>query len=132
MFPAKNFSPQQVAAITCFPIGFVGGAAVFFYSGGIWPTLIFFTAFSLVAYIFIYFMIQRFVYRKIKIIYKLIYQTKASKREEFYYKNILPQKSIEEVSADVEAWAVQRKEEIEVLRKNEDFRKEFLLNLSHE
>ena len=77
-------------------------------------------------------MIQRFVYRKIKIIYKLIYQTKASKREEFYYKNILPQKSIEEVSEDVEQWAVQRKEEIEILRKNEDFRKEFLLNLSHE
>ncbi|MEP6951845.1 MAG: ATP-binding protein, partial [Ginsengibacter sp.] len=69
---------------------------------------------------------------KIKIIYKLIYQTKASKREEFYYKNILPQKSIEEVSEDVEQWAVQRKEEIEILRKNEDFRKEFLLNLSHE
>jgi len=77
-------------------------------------------------------MIQRFVYRKIKIIYKLIYQTKASKREEFYYKNILPQKSIEEVNEDVEEWAVQRKEEIEILRKNEDFRKEFLLNLSHE
>ena len=77
-------------------------------------------------------MIERFVYRKIKIIYKLIYQTKASKREEFYYKNILPQKSIEEVSEDVENWAVQHKEEIEILKKNEVFRKEFLLNLSHE
>ncbi len=77
-------------------------------------------------------MIERFVYRKIKIIYKLIYQTKASKREEFYYKNILPQKSIEEVSEDVEKWAVQHREEIEVLRQNETFRKEFLLNLSHE
>jgi len=77
-------------------------------------------------------MVQQFVYRKIKLIYKLIYQTKASKREEFYYKNILPQKSIDEVREDVEKWAEQRKAEIEVLTKNEVYRKEFLQNLSHE
>ncbi len=77
-------------------------------------------------------MMQRFIYRKIKLIYKLIYQTKASKREEFYYKNILPQKSIDEVKDDVENWAKQQTAEIEVLQKNEAYRKEFLLNLSHE
>lgn len=76
--------------------------------------------------------LQNFIFRKIKLIYKLIYQTKATKREEFYYKNILPQKSIDEVREDVEAWAKQRKNEIEVLRQNEAFRKEFLQNLSHE
>ena len=75
---------------------------------------------------------QRFIYRKIKIIYKLIYQTKASKREEFYYKTILPQKSIPEVKDDVEKWAENYSAEIEVLKKNEAYRKEFLLNLSHE
>ena len=65
-------------------------------------------------------------------IYKLIYQTKATRREEFYYKNILPQKGIDEVREDVEAWAEQRKKEIETLKQNEAFRKEFLQNLSHE
>lgn len=80
----------------------------------------------------ILFMVQRFVYRKIKLIYKLISQTKASKREEFYYKNILPQKSIDEVREDVEKWAEQKKQEVEMLQKNEAFRKEFLQNLSHE
>ncbi|HSN59455.1 MAG TPA: ATP-binding protein, partial [Ferruginibacter sp.] len=76
--------------------------------------------------------LQTFIYRKIKLIYKLIYQTKATKREEFYYKNILPQKSIDEVREDVESWAMQRKAEIEILIRNEAFRKEFLQNLSHE
>ncbi|MEP7229485.1 MAG: ATP-binding protein [Ginsengibacter sp.] len=132
MFPRKNFSPQQVSVITSIPIGFMAGIAVYIYGVGILPAVALFIALSIVAYIIIYLMVERFVYRKIKIIYKLIYQTKASKREEFYYKNILPQKSIEEVSEDVENWAVQHKEEIEVLRKNEIFRKEFLLNLSHE
>ncbi len=89
--------------------------------------LIFLGSFGLIL-----FTLQTFIYRKIKLIYKLIYQTKASKREEFYYKNILPQKGIDEVREDVETWAEQRKREIEVLQQNEVFRKEFLQNLSHE
>ena len=49
-----------------------------------------------------------------------------------YYKYILPKKGIDEVSEDVEKWAEQRKAEIEVLRQNEVYRKEFLQNLAHE
>lgn len=75
---------------------------------------------------------ERFIFRKIKLIYKFIYQTKATKREETYYKYILPRKSIDEVRIDVENWAEQRQEEIELLKKNEAYRKEFLQNLSHE
>ncbi|MEO7960131.1 MAG: ATP-binding protein [Ginsengibacter sp.] len=128
----KNFSLQEIAILIALPIGLLAGIAVYLYGVGMLPALSLFVSLTLVSYIIIYLMVERFVYRKIKIIYKLIYQTKASKREEFYYKNILPQKSIEEVSEDVEDWAVHRRDEIEVLRKNEIFRKEFLLNLSHE
>ncbi len=110
----------------------MGGLAVYIYSELWLPSLIFLISITIFAYILIYYTVQRFIYRKIKLIYKLIYQTKASKKEEFYFKNILPQKSIEEVDEDVEQWAVQHKGEIEILRKNEAFRKEFLLNLSHE
>ena len=81
------------------------------------------------SYALILYTLQRFIYRKIKLIYKFIYQTKASKREEFYYKNLLPQKSMDEVSEDVEKWAEQKKKVIEILKA---YRKEFLQNLSHE
>lgn len=84
------------------------------------------------SYFLILSIIQNFIYRKIKLIYKFIHQTKASKKEEMYYKYILPKKSIDEVREDVEAWAEQRSKEIESLKKNESFRKEFLQNLSHE
>lgn len=79
-----------------------------------------------------YYSLQQFIYRKLKIIYKLIYQTKATRKEEFFYKNILPQKTIVEVTQDVERWAESKKGEIEVLRENENYRKEFLTNLAHE
>ncbi|MEO8823280.1 MAG: ATP-binding protein [Ginsengibacter sp.] len=128
----KNFSPQQASMFTAIPISLLGSMGFYVYSGDFWPSIIFLFSLILFASFIIYFTIQRFIYRKIKLIYKLISQTKASKKEEFYFKNILPQKSIEEVSEDVEQWAAQHKEEIEFLRKNEVFRKEFLLNLSHE
>lgn len=132
MLAKKNFSPQQVALLTSIPIGIAASLAIFIYNELWLPAVMLFITISLLSYFIIYTTVKRFIYRKIKLIYKLIYQTKASKREEFYYKTILPQKTIEEVSEDVAQWAVQRKEEIEMLRKNEVFRKEFLLNLSHE
>jgi len=132
MFAKKNFSPQQVGIVTSLPISGLAAIAFYLFSAKWQPSLIIFIGLFIISYLIISITVKRFVYRKIKLIYKLIYQTKASKKEEFYYKNILPQKSIDEVNEDVEEWAVQHKEEIEVLRKNEIFRKEFLLNLSHE
>ena len=84
------------------------------------------------SYYLISFVLEWFIYRKIKLIYKFIYQTKANKREETYYKYILPQKGIDEVREDVEKWAEQRSAEIELLKSNEAYRKEFLQNLAHE
>lgn len=91
-----------------------------------------FVVFVAGSYALILAVLQQFIYRKIKLIYKFIYKTKASKKEETYYKYILPQKGIDEVRADVEQWARQQQGEIETLRTNEKYRKEFLQNLSHE
>jgi len=85
-----------------------------------------------VGYALILFTLETFIYRKIKLIYKLIYQTKATKKEEVYFKYILPKKSIDEVREDVEKWGEKRNEEIELLKRNEAYRKEFLQNLAHE
>jgi len=132
MFPTKNLSPQQLSATTALIIAVPVSIGIYFFEPIWWYPVISFMLIFSGSYGLILFMVQQFVYRKIKLIYKLIYQTKASKREEFYYKNILPQKSIDEVREDVEKWAEQRKAEIEVLTKNEVYRKEFLQNLSHE
>jgi two-component system, OmpR family, phosphate regulon sensor histidine kinase PhoR len=97
-----------------------------------WVLLVSIVICFLGTYLLFQFVLEWFIYRKIKLIYKFIYQTKANKREETYYKYILPQKSIDEVREDVEKWAEQRSAEIELLKTNEAYRKEFLQNLSHE
>lgn len=132
MFNFKNLSPNQVAAITALAISIIAGFADFIFIHNWLISSISFVVLFVISYLLIRYFLERFIYRKIKLIYKFIYQTKASKREEFYYKNILPQKGIDEVREDVEKWAEQKKAEIELLKKNEQFRREFLQNLSHE
>lgn len=108
------------------------GLTVFFLSTS-WKTagIVFLVGSILSSYI-IFRVLDRFLYRKIKLIYKFISQTKATQREEFYASEILPQKTIEQVQQDVEQWAHDRRGELERLQSNETFRKEFLMNLAHE
>lgn len=132
MLKTKNLSPRLLSAFTALALSLPIGAGVLFLMKNWLEAAIFFVVVLIGSYFLIFTIIQNFIYRKIKLIYKFIYQTKASKKEEMYYKYILPQKSIDEVREDVEAWAAQRSKEIELLTHNEVFRKEFLQNLSHE
>ncbi len=132
MYTKKSQSPQQLSFITALSLSVPIAIGIYILLPVWWIALISLIVVLIGSYGLILFTLQRFIYRKIKLIYKLIYQTKASKREEFYYKTILPQKGIDEVREDVENWAKQRKAEVEILQRNEVFRKEFLQNLSHE
>lgn len=132
MLSTRHLSPQQLSLLTAAILSIPISLAILVFEPVWWIAPLSFIIIFAGSYGLILFTLQTFIYRKIKLIYKLIYQTKASKREEFYYKNILPQKGIDEVREDVEAWAEQKKIEIERLQQNETFRKEFLQNLSHE
>jgi len=132
MFKDKNLSPKQLAALTALLLSSLIAISVFVWFPDWRYLLTYFIACFISIYIILDRILDYFVYRKIKLIYKLISQTKASKREEAYQKYILPKKGIDEVREDVEQWAEQKFEEIKQLQSNEEFRKEFLQNLSHE
>src|SRR5687767_14294359 len=128
----KNLSPRQLSAFTALALAIPISLGIYVLEQKWVVGLISLIIIFIGSYFLILTIIQNFIYRKIKLIYKFIHQTKASRREETYYKYILPQKSIDDVREDVEAWAEQRSREIELLKRNESFRKEFLQNLSHE
>src|SRR5215213_7521934 len=132
MIDKNNLSPRQLSLLGALILSIPISLCIFILQkdwrdGAITFALIFTGSYFLLLSI-----IQNFIYRKIKLIYKFIHQTKTTKKEEMYYKYILPRKGIDDVREDVEAWAEQRSREIELLKKNETFRKEFLQNLSHE
>ena len=132
MFTIKNLSPKQLAALTALLLSSIIGISVFVLIADWKILLAYFIGCFVVIYFIVFQILEYFIYRKIKLIYKLIASTKATKREEAYQKYILPQKGIDDVREDVEAWATQQTEQIQILQSNEAFRKEFLQNLSHE
>lgn len=132
MFTTKNLSPTQLSVFTALILSVPAGIAFFIVSYHFAVAIIALVITFGLSFFLIRFVLRWFIYRKIKLIYKFIYQTKATRREEMYYQYILPDKSIDEVQQDVVQWAQQRKDEIETLKTNEVYRREFLQNLSHE
>jgi two-component system phosphate regulon sensor histidine kinase PhoR len=132
MLQNRNLKPGEIAAINAFAISFLVGVAALWATEKWSITLISFFVLFWISFGLILYFTNRFIYSRIKLIYKLISQTKATKREEFFNKSVLPEKSLEEVSQEVSQWAEQKKAEVARLQQNEQFRKEFLQNLSHE
>jgi two-component system, OmpR family, phosphate regulon sensor histidine kinase PhoR len=132
MFKFQNLSPKKLSLFTAILLSIPVGVGFLWIGRNLIDGMIAFGVNMALSYFLISYVLDTFIYRKIKLIYKFIFNTKANKKEEMYYKYILPKKSIDEVRGDVEKWAFQKKEEIAVLKNNENYRKEFLQNLSHE
>ncbi len=128
----KNYSPRTIAFITAvftFLLVLLVNYVVF---KAIYNSLIVAAIVFAIVYFIVLYYVQEMLDKKIKTIYKFINQTKAGKREAFYNENLLPRATLEDVSNDVQIWASNNTAAFELLEKNEQYRKEFLQNLSHE
>ena len=79
-----------------------------------------------------YYLIERYIYRKITLIYKLIHNLKLGKDLKEALGEQLSDDPINDVQEEVKSWAREKKTEIEALKNQEQFRREFLSNISHE
>jgi len=90
------------------------------------PIVLFFIIYFTVKYV-----IETFIYEKIRIIYKTIHNIKGTKQyikeEHSNDKNLL-----ENVNQEVLDWVKDRRQEIEELKKLEIYRREYIGNVSHE
>ncbi len=133
----KDASPKKLAFLSAFPLTLLYFGILLFvdmvlpvnlpwfvYAGG--GLLIFAVAF----YLF-YYILNHFIYDKIRLIYKTIHdlKTPSSKRKKRFYRQ---DNIIDQANNEVMSWAIDREQEIENLKKLEAYRREFLGNVSHE
>jgi two-component system phosphate regulon sensor histidine kinase PhoR len=86
-----------------------------------------------ISFIVFYYLIEKYVYSKIKLIYKLIHNLKLGRDlRDALGEQMNSADPIADVELEVKAWAREKKTEIDELRKQEKFRREFLSNISHE
>jgi two-component system phosphate regulon sensor histidine kinase PhoR len=85
-----------------------------------------------VQYYVLNYSLERFIYNRIKLVYKAIHKQKLKKDDKKEQIVSIHGDIIGKVNEEVENWANDRKEEIDELRKMEVYRREFLGNVSHE
>jgi len=86
---------------------------------------IFFVSYSIFRYT-----VERFIYSKIRLVYKSIHSVKLGKKGKSLLKadkNIL-----DNVQREVDGWEIEKQQEIERLKQLEQYRRDFIGNVSHE
>ncbi len=87
-------------------------------------------AIFIIAYSIFLYTLERFIYSKVRLIYKSIHSVKTGKRDP-----PLPQavnNIIDHVQEEVENWESDKQREIEQLKRLEQYRRDFIGNVSHE
>lgn len=82
-------------------------------------------------FIFIY-LLKEFIYNKIKLIYKNIYRFKTNDSSKLKALSNSSKDPLESVSKEVLDWMKENRKEVNELKEQENFRRDFLGNVSHE
>ncbi len=133
----KNPTPQQIAISSAFLVSVLVSVISFIFSindlfGAPWLNLIVYGCISFISAFFIFrYYLKKYIYRKIKVIYKSIHKQKLAttqKKEEIDMNADI----MTEVEKEVEEWAESQEKEINKLRDWQGYRRKFLGDISHE
>jgi len=133
----KNVTVRQLTIILTLALGVINLASLFTLyaistkaqvSIAYW--LIIVVVSTLLIYAMVRYSVEYFVFRRIRLIYKMI--DAGKRRKSYRVGGLFDDKSIAAVNDEVIEWAQKRETEIEYLTQIEDYRRLFLGNISHE
>lgn len=130
-------SPRNIALYNSLIISLIFALAyfslIFWYSQVlITPGIILTVLVFALSYLSINYSINRFIYSKIKLIYRSIGMMRSQKEENKIKRKTKSDDVLDIVNQVVLEWGKEQKEEIEALRQGASYRREFIGNLSHE
>jgi two-component system phosphate regulon sensor histidine kinase PhoR len=85
---------------------------------------------AVICFVVFFILIKSYLHNQLKLIFRIIRKGKIAAREK--YKPNFKKNIISEATQETERWAIERQSEIEKLKEQEAFRREFLGNLAHE
>jgi two-component system phosphate regulon sensor histidine kinase PhoR len=104
----------------------------FHFQGSLYYLFVSFGVSFITSFIVFYYLLEKYIYSKVKLIYKLIHNLKLGKDLKDALGEYVSGDPINDVEHEVKEWAREKKKEIDILKKQEQFRREFLSNVSHE
>ncbi len=129
----KNPTPRILSFFTALFISLIVGIVSFLFKSSLLELVLSTLVIFVTAYILILYSLDFFIYRKIKLIYKTIHSQKVQKFDQLKFPELsMVEDPVSAVTQEVLDWAADQKTEIDQLKRNEIYRKEFLGNVSHE
>ncbi|MBU0695478.1 MAG: sensor histidine kinase [Bacteroidetes bacterium] len=123
---------RTLVFLNAFAVGISIGCVNLYFQHNWYWFLISLSVATVVSYFVFYYLIEKYVYSKIKIIYKMIHSLKLGRDLKDALGEYVSPDPINDVEQEVKEWARDKKSEIDDLKKQEKFRREFLSNISHE
>lgn len=138
--PLRYIAPRQVALFTALFIAVLVGLVLALLNllsdrpAPFWWVPVMAAVVFIFSYIAVGKGIERFINNRIKLIYRTVHElrSKASASGTVQEPTGAEGDLLLKVNADVEAWAMEKRQEITGLREREKFRREFIGNLAHE
>ena len=129
----KNLTPRKIGLLVASVTGLTAAVCGALFFREPWEVLVITVLIFGVTFAAVNFLIENFIYRKIKLIYKTIHSFKAGKEgASMIREKLSDDESLEEVNREVMEWQKEKAEEIEELKQVATYRKEFVANVSHE
>lgn len=130
----KKYYPQSISLKIAFYVLLIFAAlslVYYFFISGLSLDWLFLLIAAILLFfavlLFVRHSVENFIYKKIRLLYKTIHNLKSPKQKINIEDNWL-----ETAEAEVVKWAEDKKNELENLRKSENYRRDFLGNVSHE
>ena len=127
----KNPTPAAISFLAALLISLILLPVAWLLGIRDWRLLPFLAISFAITYVFLLAALKHFLYRKIKLIYKIIYTLKSSKFNQAVGDR-LGDDPLGEVMREVQSWAREKGGEMDQVHVMETYRKEFLGNVSHE
>jgi two-component system phosphate regulon sensor histidine kinase PhoR len=132
MILRKNPTPGNIAFLSAFILALIPAGIHAYLTKEYAYSIVVLIGSAAGGYFIVLFFLERFIYRKIKLIYKSIHRFKTQKFSPEEVSPISKDDPIADVSKQVLQWMRSNQREIEELKKQESFRRDFLGNVSHE
>lgn len=128
----KKITPERISLLTTLILLLIFSCFLYYFEINILAFFVSLFIFGSLSYILILFTLEYFIYSKIKLIYKTIHDYKTNKTQPLKFIDNYNIDPLNKVNEDVKEWAINQKTEINKLLATDQYRKEFLGNVSHE
>ncbi len=133
----KNLNPQQIAFFAAIPITIFTTVFYFFAvfvepkAHPVFVILVIPVLTFVIAYFSVIYFIKKYIYRKIKVIYKNIHNKKVPSQEPKMIIKVT-ENILDQVEKEVEVWAQNQEREIQKFKSWADYRRKYIGDISHE